>query len=98
MKLTQISKVQHLKLIKTNSQSLQIKNTLIIPSKLNKPPVTIKFYLNSTLISQTITENYLGITIDTELKFNNQMIRTRNIEDIWNPFSILSSFTSKRPT
>ena len=39
-------------------------NIIIITPKLNKPPVTFEIYLNSTLISQTTTANYLGIIIN----------------------------------
>ena len=49
-------------------------NIIIIPSNLNQLPVTIKTYLNNTLISQTSAANYLGITIDTDLKFHNHIV------------------------
>ena len=45
-------------------------NIIIIPPKLNQLPLTIKTYLNNTLIPQTLAANYMGITIDsTDLKF-----------------------------
>ena len=49
-------------------------NIIIIPPKLNHLPVTIKTYLNNTLIPQTSAANYLGITIDTDLKFCNHIV------------------------
>ena len=49
-------------------------NIIIIPPKLNQLPVTIKTYFNNTLIPQTSAANYLGITIDTDLKFHNHMV------------------------
>ena len=48
-------------------------NIIIIPPKLNKPPATIGSYLDSTLIPQTLNVNYLGITIDADLKFHNHI-------------------------
>ena len=61
---------------------------IIIPHKLNQLPVTIKTYLNNTLIPQTSAANYLGITIDTDLKFHNHIVllEDKNIEDNRNPF------------
>ena len=49
-------------------------NIIIIPPKLNQLPVTIKTYLNNTLIPQTSAVNYLRITIDTDLKFHNHIV------------------------
>ena len=49
-------------------------NIIFISSKLNQLPVTIETYLNNTLIPQTATANYLGITIGADLKFNNHII------------------------
>ena len=49
-------------------------NIIIIPPKLNQLPVTIKTYLKNTLIPQTSATNYLGITIDTDLKFHNHIV------------------------
>ena len=49
-------------------------NIIIISSKLNQLPITVETYLNYTLIPQTSTANYLGITIDTDLKFHNHII------------------------
>ena len=49
-------------------------NINVIPPKLNQLPVTIKTYLNNTLIPQTSAANYLGITIDTDLKFHNHIV------------------------
>ena len=49
-------------------------NIIIIPPKLNQLPVTIKTYLNNTLIPQTSAANYLGITIDTDLKFHSHIV------------------------
>ena len=49
-------------------------NIIIIPPKLNHLPVTIKTYLNNTLIPQTSAANYLGITINTDLKFRNYIV------------------------
>ena len=49
-------------------------NIIIIPPKLNQLTVTIKTYLNNTLIPQTSAANYLGITIDTDLKFHNHIV------------------------
>ena len=49
-------------------------NIIIIPPKLNKPPATIGGYLDSTFIPQTLTVNYLGITIDADLKLHNHIL------------------------
>ena len=57
---------------KTNKLTVisSISNIIIIPPKLNKLPITIEIYLNRTLIPQTTTANYLGIIIDSNLKFH----------------------------
>ena len=62
-------------------------NIVIIPPKLNKPPVTIDIYLNSALNPQTTTANYSGIILDSNLKFHHHMLllehkilRTENIK------------------
>ena len=49
-------------------------NIIMISSKLNKLPVTIETYLNSTLIPQTTAVNYLGIIIDSDLKFHDYIL------------------------
>ena len=49
-------------------------NIIIIPPKLNQLPITVEIYLNHTLIPQTLATNYLGITIDTDLKFHNHVV------------------------
>ena len=54
-------------------------NIILIPPKLNQLPVTIKTYLNNTLISQTSAAIYLGITIDTDLKFHNHIVLLEHI-------------------
>ena len=58
-------------------------NIIIIPSKQNKPPATFETYLNSALIPQTSTTNYLEMTINTDMIFYNHIIiiKTQNIED-----------------
>ena len=75
-------------------------NIIIIPPKLNQLPVTIKTYLNNTLISQTSVANYLGITIDTDLKFHNHIVLLEH--KISRTIGILSKlchfFASKRPS
>ena len=58
------------KLIVNSSKS----NIIIIPPQLNQLPVTVKIYLNNALIPQTSAANYLGITIDTYLKFHNHIV------------------------
>ena len=50
------------------------KSNIVIPPKLNQLPVAIKTYLNNTLSRQTSAANYLGITIDTDLKFHNHIV------------------------
>ena len=77
-------------------QAMQTKiksNIIIIPYRLNKPPVTIETNLISTLILQTSTASYLETTIDSKLKFrnhilslNHKILRTTGI------FSKLSQF------
>ena len=45
-------------------------NALIIPPKLNKPPPTIDLSLNNSLILISNSAKYLGVTIDSLLKFD----------------------------
>ena len=49
-------------------------NIIIIPPKLTKSPATVESYLDSTLIPETLTVNYLVITISADLKFHNHIL------------------------
>ena len=60
-----------------NTNKLQINpkksNVLLIPSKLNSPPLNLKIYYDNSLIACQESCKYLGMNLDSKLSFKNHI-------------------------